>query len=376
MKKISKFKVENPILITLIIFAIISVTTIYSTNSYLSSYYQNNWIRQILWYIVGFVLSYSLMFIGNKTIYNNYKFLYIGGIISLVLVLFFGKTVNSARCWFELGPLNLQPSEFMKVILIITLSNIVKDFNERFSNPEVMDEFKLIMKCIVLTFIPAVLTFIEPDTGAVIFYLVSLIVILFVSGIRKRWFTILFVTLGVMGGIFFLVYFFKQDLFIKVLGTNFFYRIDRILNWSSGSGTQLNNSLIAIGSAGLFGHGFNNIPLYFPELHTDFIFASFTSMYGLIGASILIIMIIYFDINLIITGKNTYDDTNKYVMAGIVGILLYQQIQNIGMTIGLLPITGITLPFISYGGSSLLSYMILVGLIFNISNESLRFTNK
>ena len=110
-------------------------------------------------------------------------------------------------------------------------------------------------------------------------------------------------------------------------------------------------------------------------MQTDFIFAVFASNFGLVGASLLILLIIFFDINLIHMVSKTTDFTDKYAIGGIIAVLLFQQIQNIGMTIGLLPIMGITLPFISYGGSSLLSYMLLTGMIFNVSNESLRYTN-
>ena len=151
--------------------------------------------------------------------------------------------------------------------------------------------------------------------------------------------------------------------------------MDRIFNWSNSSGLQLTNSLTAIGSAGLFGHGFNKTPIYFPEMQTDFIFAVYTSNFGLIGAILLIILIIFFDITLISTVNKTTNMYDKYAIGGILSVLLFQQVYNISMTIGLLPIMGITLPFISYGGSSLLSYMLLLGIIFNISNESLRFTN-
>ena len=133
--------------------------------------------------------------------------------------------------------------------------------------------------------------------------------------------------------------------------------------------------MTAIGSGGLFGAGWKNTPIYFPEPQTDFIFAVFSSNFGLVGAISLIGLIIYFDVKLILTAINSQKNLNKYIIAGIVGMLIYQQFQNIGMTIGIMPITGITLPFISYGGSSLLSYMIMVGIIFNISNDSLRYTN-
>lgn len=375
MKNISKYKVEYGILIPLIIFAIISITTVYSAQNLLPEYSSNLYLKQLIWYVLGFGIAYFIMFIGNKFFYNSAYILYVINVILLILVLFFGKEVNNSKCWFELGFFSLQPSEFMKVILILTLSRMINDFNTEYDNPSVETEFKFILKVMLIVFIPSVLTFIEPDTGAVIIYLVTAMTMLFIGGIRKRWFFSLFLIIFVFLGILFAIYFINQDLFISIFGTNFFYRIDRILNWSSGSGGQLTNSLIAIGSAGILGHGFNKTPIYFPELQTDFIYGVFSSNYGLIGSILLIILFIYFDINLINSASKTYDNKDKYTIAGIVSMLVFQQIWSLSMTIGLLPIMGITLPFISYGGSSLLSYMFLVGIIFNVSNQSLRYTN-
>ncbi len=375
MKNISKYKVEYGILIPLIIFAIISITTVYSAQNLLPEYSSNLYLKQLIWYVLGFGIAYFIMFIGNKFLYNSAYILYVINVILLILVLFFGKEVNNSKCWFELGFFSLQPSEFMKVILILTLSRMINDFNTEYDNPSVETEFKFILKVMLIVFIPSVLTFIEPDTGAVIIYLVTTMTMLFIGGIRKRWFFSLFLIIFVFLGILFAIYFINQDLFISIFGTNFFYRIDRILNWSSGSGGQLTNSLIAIGSAGVLGHGFNKTPIYFPELQTDFIYGVFSSNYGLIGSILLIILFIYFDINLINSASKTYDNKDKYTIAGIVSMLVFQQIWSLSMTIGLLTIMGITLPFISYGGSSLLSYMFLVGIIFNVSNQSLRYTN-
>ena len=130
--------------------------------------------------------------------------------------------------------------------------------------------------------------------------------------------------------------------------------------------------MAAIGSAGLFGHGFNKTPIYFPESSTDFIFAVYASNFGLIGVIILIGIIVYLDVNILLLTRKKIEDTDKYIISGILGMLIFQQIQNIGMTVGLLPIMGITLPFISYGGSSLLSYMLLVGILLNISIKKSR----
>lgn len=372
----SKFKVEKNILIPIILFAIISIITIYTTRSMLTNDLQNLYLKQILWYVLGFGIAYLMMTVGNKFLYNNAYIFYIIGVVLLLLVLFFGKEINNAKCWFVIPYIgSFQPSEFMKIFLIITLSRMINDFNEEKNTNDVMEEFKFLIKILIVVGIPSVLTFIEPDTGAVLIYFIITIVMLFIGGFRARWFIITIAAILAIGIVFLGIYFLNQDLFIEIFGTSFFYRMDRILNWSNSSGLQLTNGLTAIGSAGITGHGFNNIPIYFPEMQTDFIFAVFASNFGFIGALVLIGLIIYFDINIINLANKSYHTCDKLSIAGIVSILLFQQIQNIGMTIGLLPIMGITLPFISYGGSSLLSYMILIGMLFNISNESLRFKN-
>ena len=375
MKNISKYKVDNGILLSIIAFAIISIISILSAQKLLPSYMNDLYIKQLLWYGIGFIVAYFIMFIGNDIIFRNINILYIIGVISLILVLFFGQTINDAKCWFGFGSFGIQPSEFMKIILIIMIASMIKSFREFNDNPTLFDEFKFLLKVGIIVLIPSFLTFLEPDTGVVLIYLLITIVMLFVSGIRYRWFLIVIGILALTIGSVLFIYFINTDLFIKIFGTSFFLRVDRLLDWSSGSGYQLQNGMTAIGSSGLFGNGFGKTPIYFPEPQTDFIFAVFSSNFGLIGSLAIISLIIYFDVKLIMTAINSQKNMNKYVIAGIIGMLIYQQFQNIGMTIGIMPITGITLPFISYGGSSLLSYMIMVGIIFNISNDSLRYTN-
>lgn len=376
MKKISKYKIDKWVLIPLLIFALISIITIYSAQTILPSYLRNLALRQIIWYVVGFGLAYFMMFIGNDFIYDHAWVLYGIGILSLVGLFFFGTDINDARCWYTIpGVGTIQPSEFMKIILIITLGTVIHDFNENFSNPSLMEEFKFLIKVGIIVLIPSILTFLQPDTGVVLIYLLITFVMLFISGIRYRWFIIAIGLLLALVGVVLGIYFINQDLFVDIFGTSFFLRVDRLLDWSNKSGYQLENGLLSIGSGGIFGAGIKNTPLYFPEAQTDFVFAVYASNFGFIGSMFLILLLLFFDIRLIQIALKSRSNKNKYVIAGIVGMLIYQQIQNIGMTIGLMPITGITLPFISYGGSSLLSYMIMAGIIFNISNETLRYTN-
>lgn len=377
MKKISKYKIEPGILISIILFAIISVVTISSAQILLDDTMQNLAFKQLIWYGIGFILAYFIMFIGNEFLYKNVWIFYAIGVILLILLLFFGTPINNAKCWFVIkGIGNFQPSEFMKIILILTLATMINKFNKDYDKPTLMDEFKFLIKVFIVVLIPSFLTFLQPDTGVVLIYLLITFVMLFVAGIRYRWFLFVIATAILVVGSILVIYFISNDLFIKIFGTSFFLRVDRLLDWSNGSGYQLENGMTAISTGGLFGNGYKNTPIYFPEPQTDFIFAVFASNFGLIGATGLIALITYFDIKLIQIAINSKNNINKYVISGIIGMLIYQQLQNIGMTLGLMPITGITLPFISYGGSSLLSYMIMAGIIFNISNESLRYANK
>lgn len=375
MKSISKYKVDICIFLCIILFAIISIFTIGSAETLLQEN-SNLMLKQLLWYSIGFVLIYFIMFIGNQFLYKNAWTLYIIGVISLILVLLFGATINDARCWFKIpGIGNIQPSEFMKIILIIVLGRMINDFKEKYNTPTLKQEFIFLLKVCLIVGIPSILTFLQPDTGVVLIYLLITFVMLFVSGIRYRWFILVLGLFGLAIGFVLITYFLNNDLFINIFGSSFFLRVDRLLDWSSGSGYQLENGITSIGSGGLLGYGINNTPIYFPEPQTDFIFAVFSNNFGFIGSLLLIGLITFFDLKLIKLAVESPSNINKYIISGIIGMLIYQQFQNIGMTLGIMPITGITLPFISYGGSSLLSYMIMAGIIYNISNENIRYRN-
>jgi rod shape determining protein RodA len=365
-----KYKINFKIVIPILLMAIVSIITIYSALTYTSKSLGNLALKQAVWYIVGFILVFILLKLKNEYLYRHAWVLYIIGNVLLLWLLLFATPINNSKCWLVIpGIGSIQPSEFMKVFIMLALATMIHNFRSDYKNPSIKDEFIFILKTFLVVLVPSVLTFLQPDTGAVIIYLIIYLVMMFTSGIRIRWFVIAFIILfGILGTTLWL-YFFKEDIFIKMFGSSIYYRLERLFDWQSGSGLQLENALAAIGSAGFFGHGFNKTPIYFPESSTDFIFAVFASNFGFVGVLALLAIIIYFDVNIIRLARRKIYDTDKYILTGIVAMLLFQQIQNIGMTIGLLPITGITLPFISYGGSSLLSYMIMIGIILNISME-------
>ena len=364
----SLHRLNYKIIIPIILLSIISIISIYSASIYTSPSLGNLALKQSIWYLIGFILVILIYRLGNNYIYEHTHLLYIIGNILLLLLLIFGTEVNGSKCWFVLpGIGSFQPSEFIKIFLMIELAFLIHNFRINHKKPSMKEEFIFILQSLVIVLIPSILTFLEPDTGAVIVYLVIYIFMMFTSGIRLRWFVIGFLVLSLIIGLVLYLYFMKEKVFIKLFGSSMYYRFERIFDWQSGDGLQFNNALASIGAGGLFGYGIKNTPVYFPEAATDFIFAIYASSFGYIGVLVLLVILFILDFEIIRLSRKKILDTDKFILSGILGMLLFQQIQNIGMTIGLLPITGITLPFISYGGSSLLSYMILVGILINIS---------
>lgn len=362
-----KINLDKTLILYVSIFAIISLISIYSASMYLSKTLGNLVLKQAMWYAVGIIFIFIIYKLKISFFIKISPYIYLFNVILLLGLLFVGPVINGSRCWYIIeGIGSFQPSEFMKISLVLIEAYIIDKFSSKEKNAK--NEFKLISLIFIVFLIPSILTFLEPDTGAVIIYFIITLLMLFISGIRLRWFIIGISMLIIVVASFLAFFFLKQDLFIKIFGSDFFYRIDRVINWQNGSGMQLENSLAAIGSSGILGHGFNKTPLYFPEAGTDFIFSVYASNFGLIGSCIFILLVVLFDIHLIKVGMSS-KSIYKYIISGILGIFIYQQIQNISMTLGLLPITGITLPFISYGGSSLLSYMILIGFVISIYNE-------
>ena len=375
MNNISKYRLDYKLATVLICFFIISILSILSATT-INAFNYSIVYKQIAWIIFGIVIIFLIMYSGIDFIYEHINKIYIIGNICLLFLLIFASPINNAKCWFKIpGIGTIQPSEFMKIILIIGFSKLITEESKKYKFLNFKSELKILIKVFIYLLIPSILTFLEPDTGAVIMYLIITIGILFVSRLRLRWF------LGGVAIIVFLIscvlmmYFYNINLFIKILGPDFFLRVERLTNWFNTSGMQLENGLISIGTGGIIGNGFMNAVIYFPEAHTDFIFAVFSSNFGYIGSLILIILIIIFDIQIINLAIKSKKKKHKYMLIGISCVLAYQQIQNISMTFGLLPITGITLPFISYGGSSLISYMIMIGIVFHINNLNIRYHN-
>ena len=267
----------------ILFFCFISLLSIYCAMPYTSSSLGNLFIKQLVWYTIGFLVMFFVVKVGNKPLFKYSYYFYFSGILLLVLLLLFGIPINNSKCWFIIpGIGSVQPSEFMKIFLLLLLSRMCANFRKE-DKHSFSDEFLFIFNTFIIVLIPSILTFLQPDTGSVIIYFITYLMILFFSGINWKWFLFALLILGFILGIFGGIYFFDEELFISVFGTSFYYRIERIFMWKNGIGLQLENSLSAIGSSGLFGHGFNKTPIYLPEASTDFIFSIFASNFGFFG---------------------------------------------------------------------------------------------
>lgn len=362
----SILKNNYKIILCLLFFMFISILSIYSSEIY-NGNHENLYLKQLVWYLIGWIIVILIIKIKKKKLYKNVIYIYIILNILLLGLLFFGTEINGSKCWYTFSHISIQPSEFMKPVLVIILSININNFLNKKKEKRKIKNFISLIKIGLILIIPSILTFLEPDTGAVFIYIISLITLISIIPTNKKWILIILIFTLLISILIFYLYFYNKNLLISIFGNNIFYRIKRIFDWKTKNNFQLKNSLIAIGSSNFFGHGFKNMPIYLPESNTDFIFSVYTSCFGFFGSIIFLIITLYFDIQIIKIAKNNKKRKNKYIIIGITSIIIFQQIYNISMTIGLLPIMGITLPFISYGGSSIISNMFSIGIILSLN---------
>lgn len=355
MKKVINNKLF--LFIPIIIIMIISFLNMYNAKL-LSSLYISNLTKQIIWYLISFSILIIIKSLNIKFIYKYSFLFYLLTTFLLLYVLIFGKVTNGAKAWINFGFFSFQPSEIAKLSLTISLSKLASNYQKG----SIKKELVYILKILILTLIPSILVFLEPDTGAIIFFILIAFTVLVLSPIHKFWYLCL-LGLGISGiALFIILYIFNQDLLINLIGTSFFYRVERIITFKTMSSYQLENALIAMGSASLFGSGLGKVSLYIPEAPTDFIFAFTISNFGLFTGFLVLICYFFIDLYLINKFLNTPKSITYYILACFIVISLFSQLINISMNLGLLPIIGIPLPLLSYGGSSLIIYFMFLGL--------------
>ncbi len=348
MKKILKY--DNLLLfIPLIILIIISLFNMINA-ALINDIYLNHFNKQLLWFIGGIITLFVIVFIPQKWIRKISPYLYYFNVLLLILVLFLGTSINGSKAWFKFSFFSLQPSELMKISLILYLSQLKKD-----------KDYLYLLKVFIITFLPIVLVFLEPDTGAIIFYLIIGACYIYFKKINKWYKIIITILIGLLILLFGYLFFFASDLLANILGSSIYYRLDRLIYFKSGY--QIENALVVIGSSRFFKPHLRDISLYIPEAPTDFIFSFTIGNFGyLIGFLVILLyfIIIYYML------KQTKNKANPLAIP-LFFIISFQIIYNIGMNLNLLPIMGIPLPFLSYGGTNIIILFMLFGLLINFN---------
>ncbi len=357
-------KLNMRIIISVLILSIFGVVMIFSSSYIWAEYKYNNPYKYFLYQSVFLIIGLIIMFIVSKINYKIYekKANFILGICFLLLVLVLipgiGQMRNGSRSWFGIGPLGIQPSEISKIGLIIYTSKYLAK-----NNKEKKFTKKFVWPILFVIFAFFGLIMLEPDFGTGMVIVSSLVVLIFITGTKLD----IFVRLGILG-------------LLGIVGLIMAapYRIARIVSflnpWKDplGTGFQIIQSLYAIGPGGLLGQGFMSSRqkhFYLPEPQTDFIFSIITEEFGFLGCAFICSLFAFLFYNCMKVAFKKEDLFAKYLVFGFSFMLIFQTLLNLMVVVGILPVTGVTLPFLSYGGSSLLVSMINIGIILNINNS-------
>lgn len=314
---------------------------------------------QTIAFFLGIAGIVALNFLDYEYLSQISLYLYGAGVLLLILVLIpgIGAVRNGARSWFDLGPMSLQPAELVKLIFIVTFAKQLYDNEDRIDQPLTL------LKLLAHLGILCVLILIQPDFGTAAVFVCIALVMLFTANINWKY---------VVGGLAALAaacplfwFFILQD-----------YQKNRIISAfnperdPSGAGYHVIQSKIAVGSGRLFGSGLykgsSQVNNLLPERHTDFIYSAICEELGMVGAVAALLLLTLIILRCIYIGINARNSLGSYICTGVAAMLIFQVFENIGMCLGLFPVTGIPLPFFSYGGSSLLTNMLAIGLVLNV----------
>jgi rod shape determining protein RodA len=386
----------------MLIVALVGVGTIaiYSATSVADVDANSFFVRQILWAVLGTIVMITVSFIPLRVI-NRFSYWFYGSaLFFLLLVYAVGKVGQGAERWLIIGPVHIQPSEFAKLATVLAVSKFLSD---KYAD---VNKLKYFLISVGLILVPFILIARQPDLGTSLVFLALVIPVLFWAGLN--WFSIFTILTPLLTMIlsfnFFsflflmltitivlilsgkkpiiLVLVFSLNIVVGII-TPFLwdqlrpYQQQRILTFVTpeqdpkGAGYQIIQSQVAIGSGGIWGKGYMNGTQthlrFLPAQHTDFIFSVIGEEFGFFGVSVILLLFMLLIIRLIAIASAIRQSFESMTVIGIATIILFHVIINIGMTIGLAPITGLPLPFLSYGGSSLMANLIMMGIVLNIS---------
>ena len=384
MKRSLDSRVDYSLILPVFCLLVIGVVAIYIAVSH--DYPQNIWPilgQQLAWIVLGIVISFVVMFFNTKFLWQATPYLYALGLVLMVLPLVFYNpnlvAATGAKNWVSIGGVTLfQPSEFMKISYILILARVVVQFTQKHKEKErtIALDFHLILWLIVFTLPVLVLLALQSDLGTALVFVAIFAGLVLLSGVSWKIIIPIFATVvsGIAG---FLAIFITKDgrAFMHQVGMPT-YQINRILAWlnpfdyAQTTTYQQAQGQIAIGSGGLFGQGFNVSNLLIPVRESDMIFTVIAEDFGFIGSVLVItlyLLLIYRMLKITLKSNNQF---YTYISTGFIMMLLFHIFENIGAVTGLLPLTGIPLPFISQGGSAIISNLIGVGLLLSMSYQT------
>lgn len=351
-----------PMLLIVMIISGIGVVQIFSATR--GTAFQDAWWKQIVYIGLGLLLMWVVTAIDYHNLIDRANILYISALGGLVAVLVIGKQVLGGRRWIPMpGGFNLQVSEFAKLVILLIVARQLARFST-----DVL-EFRDLLRIVVVVAIPMVLIAVEPDLGTALTYLPILMIGVFLAGMRWQYWTAIVVV----------------ALVLVPLGFHFMkdYQRDRILTFldpdldPKGKGYQLIQSRISVGAGGMWGKGVTKGSQtqlgFLPIPHTDFIFSAFAEEHGFVGVIVVLSMYFVLLMQIVQNAQTAPDRAGMFVCMGVAALLLFHLLVNVGMVVGRMPVTGIPLPLMSYGGSSLWSVFMCLGLVNNVRIR--RFVN-
>lgn len=402
-----KDKIDLYIVIPTLLLIIIGLISIYSS-TYNNSFAQNDFEKQLYFFLASIFIFFLIHFIPTNTFKFSSVPAYLVGIFLLIAVLLIGKKVYGARSWLSIGAFGFQPSEFMKIATILLIANFLSRTNNN------IDSFKDIIITLAIGFLPVSLILLEPDMGTSIIFVFLILILLFWKGLSILWLIVVIspgfialsaifgttsfiIALVLLVGVLFLLnkdIFFNGSVFALNLASGFFAdyifkilsphqqaRIKSFIDPLSdplGIGYNSIQAMVAVGSGGLFGKGFmsgNQTQLQFiPKQWTDFIFCAISEEFGFIGSVTVVVLYVILLGRILRNASNTKDEFLSLTQIGIFAVLFIHFLINIGMVIGITPIIGVPLPFVSYGGSSLLVNVIMIAIVSNIYRTRKNYT--
>lgn len=375
-------RIDYGVILSVMLLCIISILSLYSTTVLIQEEALTMTIMQIAWYGVGIITAAIIMMFDSEQLWKMTTYLYIIGLLMLLFTVFFYDrgmaATTGGRRWVRVPGIGytLQLSEFVKIPYILMLSKTVTRHNSQNSLRTYQSDFILLGKLAVLALVPISLVLLQQDLGTALVYMAIVIGIVLLSGIKWQILLPIFLIVAAVGISLIVLVIYNRE-FLLELGFRQ-YQFERIDVWLNPHGSdlgregyQLSQTFKAVGSGGVFGKGLGISEVYVPVRESDMIFATIGENFGFAGGAFLIFVyfvLVYHMIKIVYDTKNEF---YAYIATGVIMMIVFHVLENVGMNIGLLPMTGIPLPFVSQGGSALLGNMMGIGLIM-----SMRFHHK